>query len=354
MAAFRCRSWVVGTGFLGLVSALGLLASCAHVEKPPQVSYVESTTLPSKLAVLPLKFLPVKESVTGDFPVEASSDKGQFIGELARGVIHNQLAGKGYDMRLLSVIDKKLKGSAWSDMSAQALCEKLDVDGLVYPEIDTATMVTGVAYDLFKIEAKIRLVNKAGAELGSWKDSASKRKIALPTSPVGLATTIAGAFLDESARKQMRLVIYDWGWKVCQFVPDSPLGKSLPEVVSVDSNIDKDVFAMGEQIKVQVVAEKDLSCTFDLGNFKKNLPMSATGGGTYQGIYVVQEGDHAAHQPLSMHLTRPNGVERIWLETGGTVTVDGVLPPAPGKIVAQVSRGGVSLNWALPQGEDLK
>jgi hypothetical protein len=354
MAAFRCRSSRVVTGFLGLICAVGLLAGCAQVEKPPQVSYVESTTLPSKLAVLPVKFLPLKESVAGDFPVEAQSDKGRFIGELARGVIHNQLAGKGYDMRLLSKVDKKLKGLAWSDLPAQTLCDKLGADGVIYPEIVTATMVTGVAYDLFKIEAKIRLVNKAGAELGSWKDSASKRKIALPTSPVGLATTIAGALLDESARKQMRLVIYDWGWKVCQFVPDSPLGKSLPEVVSVDSNIDKDVFAMGDQIKVQVVAEKDLSCTFDLGRFKKNLPMSATGGGTYEGIYVVQENDHTAHQPLSVHLSRPNGVERIWLETGGTVTIDGVLPPPPEKIAAQVSRSGVSLNWALPEGEDLK
>jgi hypothetical protein len=353
MAALRCRSIVVGTGFLGLMCALGVLMSCAHVEKPPQVSYVESTVLPSKLAVLPVKFLPLKESVTGDFPVEGPSDKGRFIGDLARGVIHNQLAGKGYDMRVLSTVDKKLQGGAWSDLSPKALCDKLDVDGLVYPEIVTATMVTGVAYDLFKIEAKIRLVNKAGAELGSWKDSASKRKIALPTSPVGLATTIAGAFLDESARKQMRLVIYDWGWKVCQFVPDSPLGKSLPEVVSVDSNIDKDVFAMGEQIKVQVVAEKDLACTFDLGDFKKNLPMSSTGS-AYEGIYVVQEGDHAAHQPLSVHLTRANGVERIWLETGGTVTIDGVLPPAPEKIEAQASRGGVALSWTLPEGEDLK
>lgn len=354
MAACRWKPCVAWTGFWVLICAMGLSASCVHTEKPPQVSYVASTTLPSKLAVLPVRFLPVEESATGDFPVDGASDKGQFIGELARGVIHNQLAGKGYAMRVLTIVDKNLSDGGGGDLPPAALCDKLEVDGLVYPEIVTATMVTGVAYDLFKIEARIRLVNRAGVELGAWKDVASKRKIALPTSPVGLATTIAGAFLDESARKQMRLVIYDWGWKVCQFVPDSPLGKSLPEVVSVDSNIDKDVFAVGEQIKVQVIAEKELSCNFDLGDFKKHLPMSATGGGAYEGIYVVQEGDHAAHQSLSVHLSRPNGVERIWLETGATVTIDGILPPAPQKVEAQASRGGVSLAWSLPQGEDLK
>jgi hypothetical protein len=354
MSAFRLKASVVGLAFLLLTGAAWFLAACAMIEKPPEISYVETTTLPARLAVLPVKFLPGKESGAGEFPVQGESDKGRFIGDLARGVIHNQLAGKGYDLRILSLVDAKLEGGAWPEMSAQALCDKLEVEGLIYPEIVTATMVTGVAYDLFKIEAKIRLVNKVGAELGSWHDSASKRKIDLPTSPVGIATTIAGAILDESARKQMRLVIYDWGWKVSQFVPDSPLGKSLPEVVSVESNIDKDVFAAGEQIIVEVVAEKNLTCTFDLGNFRKSLPMFSQSGGAYKGVYVVQEGDRVSNQSLSVHLFRPNGVERTWLETGGTVTIDGILPPAPEKVEAQASRGGVSLTWALPQGEDLK
>ncbi len=354
MALFRYRALVIGLGVLGLMGAAWFLTSCAKLEKPPEISYVETTILPLKLAVLPATFLPVEGDVPGDFPEDGESDNGVFIGDLARGVIHNQLAGKGYDMRVLSLVDKTLVGGAWQELSAQALCDKLEVDGLVYVEIVTATMVTAVAYDLFKIEAKIKLVNKAGAELGSWQDGSSKRKIALPTSAVGIATTIAVAFLDESARKQMRLVIYDWGWKVCQFMPDSPLGRSLPEVVYVDSNIDKDVFALGEQIIVEVVAEKDLTCTFDLGDFKKKLPMSYADDGVYKGVYVVQEGDRVSNQPLSIHLFRSNGVERIWLEIGGTVTIDGVIPQAPQKIDAQASRSGVSLTWALPQGDDLK
>jgi len=350
----RIGTWVAAGALFGLIAAAGLLTSCAKMEKPAAVSYVESTTLPSRLAVMPVTFLPVTEKVTGEFPVDAGSEKGKFIGELARGVIHNQLAGKGYDMRLIGVVDKIVENGALLEASHRDLCDKLDVNGLIYPEIVTATMVTGVAYDLFKIKAGIRLVDRTDKELGTWQDTASKRKISVPTSPVGIATTIAGAFLDESARKQMRLVIYDWGWKVCQFVPDNPLGKSLPEIVSVDSNIDQGVFAAGEQFTVEAVAEKNLAGTFDLGDFKKQLPMSDAGGGTYKGVYVIQVGDQAVHQPLSIHLVRPNGAERVWLETAGTVTVDGVPPPAPGDIDAQASRSGVSLTWALPQGEDLK
>ncbi len=307
-----------------------------------------------RLAVLPVQFLAVKKNTAGEFPLKRNSKKGKFIGGITRGVINNQLAGKGYEMVFLSKVDQKLASSAWEKIPAHDLCRKLGVDGLIYPEIISTTMVSAVAYDLFKIDAKVRMVNRAGKELGTWSSSSSKRKISLPTSPEGIAATLIGAFLDESARKQMRLVIYDWGWKVSQFIPNCPQGKNLPEVMSVDSNIDKGIFAAGKAIRVQATAEKDLTCTFDLGNFKKNIPMPSSGGGVYKGLYVVQVGDQVANQPLIIHLLRPNGVERIWVESNGTVTIDGVLPPAPTKVEAQAGKSGVSLTWALPQSEDLK
>ncbi len=333
------------------------LVSCAGTssKKPAAISYIKTNALPMRLAVLPVKFLTVKKNTAGEFPAKNNSKKGKFISSITRGVIYNQLAGKGYKMMFLSKIDQKLGStSAWEKMPPRKLCKKLSVDGLIYPEIITTTMVSAVAYDLFKIDARIKMFNRAGKKLGTWSSSSSKRKISLPTSPEAIAATLIGAFLDQSARKQMRLVIYDWGWKVSQFVPNCPQGKNLPEVVSVDSNIDKGLFAAGKQIRVTATAEKNLTCTFDIGDFKENIPMPSTGNGVYKGIYVVQIGDQAANQPLSIHFTRQNGVERIWMESDGTVTIDGVLPPTPKKIVAQASKDGVSLTWALPQSENLR
>ncbi len=344
----------IGLRLFSVILMAGLLMACAKMEDTGTVAYVEETLLPSKLAVLPPTILPVNNSESGEFPVKENSEKGRFISELARGVIHNQLAGKGYDMRVLHLVDQSLEDCQWQEQSAQSLCERLEVNGLVYVEIVSATMVAAVAYDLFKIEARIKLVNHSGNELGQWLDESSKRKISIPTSPVGIAATIASAFLDDSAKKQMRLVIYDWGWKVCRFMPDNPSGQLLPEVVLVDSNIDKGTFALGEQIRVEVTAEKELTCTFDLGTFKNKIPMPYVGDSVYKGVYVVQEGDRVANQLLQIRLNRPNGVERIWQESGGTITIDGVPPPTPEKINVQVSRSGIRLDWALPRGEDLE
>lgn len=79
-----------------IISASFLLvilgASCAKFEKPPQVSYEKENTIPARLAVLPVTYLPVTAETPGDFPVDKTSEKGKFIAELARSVIHNQLA----------------------------------------------------------------------------------------------------------------------------------------------------------------------------------------------------------------------------------------------------------------------
>ncbi len=343
-------NWILKI-LLGLV---WVVASCAPTPTTTDSRSIDAAALPKTLAVLPIRFLAVEEEVPGDFPLESESEKGRFVGELARGVIHNQLAGKGYDMRVLNQVDQKLGADRWQDLTPQVICERLDVDGIIYPEIVTATMVTAVAYDLFKIEAKIKMVNRMGTELGVWQDRASKRKISLPTSVVGLTATVVGALVDDPAKKQMRLVIYDWGYRVCQFVPDNPQGTRLPEILSVESNVDRGVFAAGSSINVKASAESDLSCSFDLGDFKTDLPMVPVGDGIYQGVYVVQTGDQVAGQPLSIRLVRPNGVERVWIEAGATVTIDGVLPPVPEELTARARNEGVQLTWSLPQGEALK
>ena len=214
-------------------------------------------------------------------------------------------------------------------------------------------MVTAVAYNLYEIKAQIRMVNRQGRELGVWIESSSKRKIALPMSPLGAAGTLLEAALDEPAKKQMRLVIYDWGWKLSQVIPECPHEKALPEVLSVESNIDKGVFASGDQIQVAVHAEKGLSCTFDIGDFKKGLVLSPDESGVYKGVYRVHEGDKISHMPLLVRLVKPNGVERLWMETGGTISIDAIAPPSPKRVTVRAGKEGVSLAWDLPQAEDL-
>ena len=344
---------------LFVVVSLGVVAiacvACTKAKKQEAVSYVQEKDIPSTIAVLPARFTTAKAE-KGDFQLDPESDNGRFVADLVRGVVHNQFSGKGYETRVLALVDKKL-GSAktpWHEMAPSDLCKLLSVEGLIYSNILSASMITAVAFNLYSIEAQIKMVNLKGKELGAWTDSSSRRKIAIPTGPVGAAATVMEAILDESARKYIRVVVYDWGWKIAQLIPDNPEAKALPEVLSVVTNVDKKLFAAGDQINVEINGEKGLTCSFDIGDFKKDIPVPSVEDVTYRGSYVVKEGDKDANQPIVIHMTKPNGVSRIWLETGGNIEIDGVAPPSPEKVKGEAGRQGITLSWSLPKSEDIK
>ena len=343
-------------GLLFLCAVILSLSSCASQKKPRPISHVSEEKIPHKIAVLPAIYMaPKNEDMS--IGIKSGSEEEKFVSDLVRGVIHNQLAGKGYSTQPLDLVDRKLRSKgdkkAWMKMTPVDLCGLLGVDGLIYPEILSATMLKAVAYDEYSLEVLLKMFNKQGENLGNWSESASKRKIAIPTSPIGALATIAEAVLDEPAKKHMRLVVYDLGWKISQVLPDSAYEEALPEILSVDSNIDKGVFAGGEKIEVDLNAEDGLKCTFDIGDFKKNIPMSPVSGGIYKGIYIVRKGDKTSSQPLKIHLTKPNGMERTWIETGGAITIDAIAPPPPPKTKARATREGVTISWGRPETGDL-
>ena len=328
------------------------LSSCFGQKKPQTISHVSEDKIPHRIAVLPAVYM-APENEDMSIGIKSGSEEEKFVTDLVRGVIHNQLAGKGYSTQPLGLVDRKLRskgdGKAWLKMTLIDLSKLLGVDGLIFPEILSATMLKAVAYDEYSLEVLIKMYNRNGENLGNWSESASKRKIALPTSPIGALATIAEAALDEPAKKHMRLVAYDLGWKISQVLPDSAYEEAIPEILSVDSNIDKGVFAGGDKIEVDLNAEDGLTCTFDIGDFKKKIPMSPVSGGIYKGMYIVRKGDKTTSQPIEIHLAKPNGMERTWIETGGAVTIDAIAPPPPPKTKTKATREGIAISWGRPE-----
>lgn len=326
-----------------------VLSFCGTPKKSGKVSYVEQKQVPGKIAVMPAVMVS-QEKTDATLDIKPDSDDAVFVTNLVRGVINNQLSGKGYTTLPLKQVDRSLaaSGEDWQKMGPEALCKRLKVDGLIYPEVLSATMLKAVAYDQYSVDVRLKMFNAKGKLLGTWTESASKRKISIPTGAIGALATIAAAAMDDPARQHMRLVVYDWGWKISQFLPDSSQKAELPEVLLVTTNVDKAIFGMGDQIEVEVNAEKGLSCTFDVGNFKKGIPLPETTDGIYKGFYGIRNGDQAEAQPLTIHLVKPNGVERLWQETGATITIDAVPPPGPAALKANADKEGVSLSWTQP------
>lgn len=341
--------------FLVFLLAALLLCACKTTREPKDIAYVKQEQVPSKIAVMPAVLKSEKDK-NASMEIKAGSEKAKFVTNLVRGVVNNQLSGKGYVTKPLQQIDEQLNATnrPWPKMDPKKLCKLLKVNGLIYPKISSATMVKAIVYNKYALEAALKLVNSRGEELGTWTESASKRQISVPTGALSAAATVAKAALDEPARKHMRLTVYDWGWKISQLLPKSTRQKELPEVLLVSSNVDKQTFAAGQNIKVQVDAEKGLSCTFDLGDFKKGIALPESSPGTYKGFYEVRKGQQTSAQPLIIHLEKPNGVQRTWQEAGGTINIDAVPPQAPRNLQTQSGKQGISLTWSAPGARDVQ
>ncbi|WP_415716945.1 right-handed parallel beta-helix repeat-containing protein [Maridesulfovibrio sp.] len=346
-----------GSSIIFLLLAVLFLGGCLGKRTTQAVQYTEEEAIPYKIAVLPAEYIKHAENSTEHRSVLVLDDDRLFVADISRAAITNQLAGKGFMPLQKDVVDNSLAGlgrdGGWQLKSDAELCKILNADGIVKTDIYSADMIKALAFDLFQLDAEVVMYNSAGTLVGKWRDSASKRRISVPTGIIGLAGTIVEEVFADPIRRQMRMVVYDWAWNMAQVLPDCPKGTKLPEVIAVDTNVDNRLFGVGQKIAVRVDAEPGLKCSFDIGEFKKNIALPQTSQGVYEGFYVVHEGDKSVDATLMVRMRKANGVERIWPESGSMITIDGELPPELETVKFQTGRTGVRLLWEVPAGTDL-
>ncbi len=345
--------------FLLILLVSMLVSACLTTKNKQQpVQYTAEEAIPYRVAILPAQYVTHAENSTVHKSAFVVDDDRTFVADITRSAMYNQLAGKGFLPLQKSVVDNILGGSgntnAWKSMSNKELCTLLKADGIVRINISSADMITAVAFDLFQLDAGVEIFNSEGKLVGKWSESASKRRVSVPTGLFSLAGTILEEVLSDPSRRQMRMVIYDWAWTLAQMLPDSPKGPKLPEVVSVDTNVDNKLFGVGKRISVRVDAEPGLKCSFDIGNFKKDIPLAQTSEGIYEGFYVVHEGEKAVDESLLIRMRKGNGIDRLWIEAGSLITIDGELPPNPEGVTGHAGKNGVEIVWEVPLAKDIE
>ncbi len=318
-----------------------LVLACVQkkgIEKIP----IKEEVIPQKIAIL----LPQYKTEKG---------KKDFVAALIRGVLQNCLAGKGYVVLPLKRVDTVISSLSydWRKAPPEKLCRDLRVDGLIYINILSSSMVFAVTFSFYKVDAEVIMVNKKGKRIGMFRESSQKRKVSLPTGPISAASVVFESFFSGSPKKNMRMVIYDWAWKISKDLPDCPYRQSLPKLVLVDTNVDKGLFGIGDRIEVKIEAENNLSCYFDIGDWQKNIPLSQVKDGEYFGFYAVKKGDSCTNIPLILHIMRPNGQERVWVEPEGTVEIDGISPDTPKNLFGYPTKVGIKLSWDVPKSFDI-
>jgi tetratricopeptide (TPR) repeat protein len=147
-------------------------------------------------------------------------------------------------------------------------------------------------------------------------------------------------------------------YKFMEKIPSPATMSSIagrPVIREVLTNAIDGPFGPKRVIKVGLQGDPGLVATYDLGSFRKGLPMKELQAGIYAGEYAVLPGDTTRDMPITLSLTRPGGYETQWVDVSGFITIDTTPPPQVTGLRAKGYADRVELTWnVLKNVPDLK
>lgn len=322
--------------------ALMLLAliSCApsqEVKKDmPEIS-VSEEEMPRMVAVLPFQ--------------NETQEIG--IANQVRRAFYNHFSSKPYTDVELNIVDEKIiyleksTGKNIFDLKPQEICQSIGCDGLIYGKVTDYKKVYAVAYSQLGVEAEVWMVNtRTGKEVFRVKDSVRYHEGGVPMSPLSVIMTAVSTAMNIREIQQVRMV-NELAYKFNEKIP-SPTGVAIeerPVIREVLTNVKEGPFGKGKIIRVGLEGDKGMVATFDIGNFKKGIPMKETKPGIYMGEYLVMPGDNAKDMPIVASLKKPGGYESQWIDVSGFLTIDTTPPPQVTGLRAKGFHDRIEVSW---------
>ncbi|MEW6674995.1 MAG: GNA1162 family protein [Nitrospirota bacterium] len=333
-----------------MVLALIILVSCAPMQKikkdKPEVVALEGE-LPRVVAVMPFQ--------------NDTQEIG--VANQVRRAFYNHFSSKPYRDVELALIDEKIvhleksTGKGILDLKPQEVCQAMGCDGLIYGRITDYKKVYAGVYSQLGVEAEVWMVNTGtGKEVFRIKDSVRYHEGGVPMSPIGVVMTAVSTAMNIREIQQVRMV-NELCYKFNEKIP-SPTGVKVedrPVIKEVLTNVKEGPFGKGKIIRAGLEGEPGLVATFDIGNFKKGIPMKETKPGIYMGEYLVMPGDNTRDMPIIASLKRPGGYESTWIDVSGFVTIDTTPPPQIKGLRAKGFQDRIEISWeTIKNTPDLK
>ncbi len=333
------------------VMAMMLTAGCAPTLKLERhtgpVSELSDSDFPRTVAILPF----------------TNETKEPGLELAVRRAFANHFNSKSYQDLKLPLVDEKLlrfrqsKGDPVAPDDPQELARTLGCDGLLYGRVTGFTWLYAGVYSQLAVEAEIRLVNvKNGKEIFRLKKGVQYHDGGIPATPLAAIVTALSTALNLREIQRVRLV-NELAHEFMAEIPAPTISamETAPVIRDLLTNTVEGPFGRKGVVKVALQGEPGLIASFDLGAFRKGLPMVEREAGIYSGEYALLPGDAARDLPISVTLARLGGRETTWLDPGGYVTLDTEPPPPVTGLKARGYADRVELTWSgLKNIPDLK
>ncbi|MCX5808209.1 MAG: hypothetical protein NTX36_02345 [Proteobacteria bacterium] len=308
---------------------------------------IQAGNLPKIVAIMPFQ--------------NETEEKG--IENQVRKAFYNHFSSKPYQDVELPLVDEKIihleksTGKNIQEISPGDICAATGCDGIIYGRVTDFKKIYAAVYSQFSVEAEIWMVNtKTNKEVLRIKDSVTYHGGSIPLSPLGILVSAFSAATNLRDIQQIRL-INELCHKINEKIP-SPEGvaaEDRPAIKEVLTNVMESPFRTGKIIRTGLEGDKGFVATFDIGNFKKGIPMKEQEPGVYVGEYVVLPGDNTKDMPVIAYLKKPGGHENRWIDTAGLLTIDTMPPPKIPALKAKGFSDRVEIAWdALKEVPDLR
>jgi len=325
------------------------IASCAplpEIKKETPEAKISDEELPKTVAILPFE--------------NKTEEMG--IANQVRKSFYNHFSSKPYKDIELAVVDEKIiqlersSGKSILEIPPKEVCESLGCDGLIYGKVTDYKKIYAVAYSQLGIEAEVWMINtKTGKEVFRLKDSVRYHEGGVPLSPLSVVMTAISTAMNIRDIQQVRM-LNELCYKFNEKIP-APAGiiEQRPIIKEVLTNAKDSPFGKGKIIQVGAEGDKGMVATFDIGSFKKGIPMKETQPGIYIGEYLVMPGDNVKEAPIIVYLRKPGGYDTQWIDVSGFVTIDTNPPPQVKGLRAKGFNDRIEIYWgALSNVPDLK
>jgi hypothetical protein len=330
------------------------LASCAVLEEirlpefktpdTPREAKTETekrVELPTIVAVMPF----------------ANETQAKDAADRVRKSFYNFFSSAPYvDIELAAVDEgivrlERSTGRSTANMKPQEICQAIGCDGLLFGRVTDYQKTFGGVYSRLRAEVEIWMVDvRTGKEVMRVRDSVDYLEGGIPLSPLGAIMSALSSAANVREIQETRMVA-ELAAKLVAKVP-VPAGAQVvtrPAIRELITNAGESPFGSGKIVRVGLQGEPGSVAVFDIGNFKRGLPMRETQPGVYLGEYAVLPGDSTRDMPIIAYLKRPSGPESQWIDTSGLVAIDTVAPQKVSGLRAKGYRDRVEISWeSLP------
>ncbi len=296
-----------------------MIFGCSTIEKRVSDNF-KLENAPVRVAVLP-------------FDLDTLNPEDQEIATIFRRIFYGHFSYLGYIDIDIDKIDQTLADNRLTSTediylhSYDYLGELLGADALIYCTIRKVSNLTAGIYAETSIEAELKMLDtRTGSFI--WEAESKEIDINGILSPSSLVTMIQKQIDNSKKRESLIRIAERFSKKVVKTIPDpAPLTAEnihLPEIYTLKANIKNKATDKAFILEVYLNGEKGMEASFDIGDWKTNIPMKEQSPGEYTGYYKVRNEDHLKKALIIGKLENSNGLTNKKIYEKGMVEFSSV------------------------------